>query len=433
MRVSYRVFLCLVVWLVWSAGIIHPPLPGSSVIAAHISQAAAASRGQVVRVARKKSPRPQASFSLVRDIRVTPHPEYTRVVLDLQQSVTFTQVRQANPNRLRIELRNAILGKVAQSKVASGGLPDSVEIRQSTANPKGRTVTLSLDLQSISDYKLLPLSKPARLVIDLYHRMDEEAAPVREAAGGPVLSPPPSKPQAQTSAPRPAKKDINTIVIDAGHGGKDPGAIGRSGMAEKDITLQVALLLRDLIVKHLRKRVLLTRDRDVFVELEDRARFANSQGADLFISIHVNSHPQRSTKGLEIYHFGEASDPRALAVAARENGTPLEETGVGWQYLVADLLTTKKIEESLELAWTTKQAMVAHLESHYDVVDHGVKTAPFYVLRFTTMPSILAEIAFISNPTEERLMQSEAFLLRMAEALFEGIQAFINPLRTAAS
>ncbi|MES4786843.1 MAG: N-acetylmuramoyl-L-alanine amidase, partial [Nitrospiraceae bacterium] len=207
--------------------------------------------------------------------------------------------------------------------------------------------------------------------------------------------------------------------------------IGRGGTAEKDITLQVSLQLRDLLVKHLGKRVLMTRDKDVFVELEDRAKFANSHEADLFVSIHVNSHPQRSTKGLEVYHFGEASDPRALAVAARENGTPIEDTGVGWQYLVADLLTTKKMEESLELAWTTKQAMVSHLDKHYDVVDHGVKTGPFYVLRFTAMPSILAEIAFISNPTEERLMQSRAFLTRIAESIFEGIKAFINPLQTA--
>jgi len=190
-------------------------------------------------------------------------------------------------------------------------------------------------------------------------------------------------------------------------------------------------LLRDLIAKHMGTQVLMTRDRDVFVELEDRAKFANSKEADLFVSIHVNSHPQRATKGLEIYHFGEASDRRALEVAARENGTPIDDTGVGWQYLVADLLTTKKIEESLEFAWTTRQSMVKSLDNHYDVVDHGVKTAPFYVLRFTTMPSILAEIAYISNPNEERLLQGDIFLIRTAQALFEGIKTFIKPLQTA--
>jgi N-acetylmuramoyl-L-alanine amidase len=203
-------------------------------------------------------------------------------------------------------------------------------------------------------------------------------------------------------------------------------------MAEKDITLFVALRLRDLILRHLKKGVLMTRDRDVFIELEDRAKFANNMGADLFVSIHVNSHPQRSTKGLEIYHFGEASDRRALEVAARENGTPIKDTGIGWEYLVADLLTTKKVQESLDLAWTTKKAMLTRLDDYYDVEDHGVKTAPFYVLRFTTMPSILAEIAFITNPMEERLMQSDAFLHRVAESIFDGIKAYVKPVQTAA-
>jgi N-acetylmuramoyl-L-alanine amidase len=186
------------------------------------------------------------------------------------------------------------------------------------------------------------------------------------------------------------------------------------------------LKLRDLMSKQPGIRVLMTRDRDQFVELEDRARFANGQEADLFVSIHVNSHPQRSVKGIEIYHFGEAKDQRALEVAARENGTPLNNTGVGWEYLVADLLTAKKIEASLELAWTAKEAMVANLNGHYAMVDHGVKTAPFYVLRFTSMPSILAEIAYISNSSEEDLLRTSLFTTRVAEALEEGIKTFLT-------
>ena len=175
----------------------------------------------------------------------------------------------------------------------------------------------------------------------------------------------------------------------------------------------------------------MTRERDQFVELEDRAKFANAVEADLFVSIHVNSHPQRSVKGIEIYHFGEAKDQRALEVAARENGTPLNNTGVGWEYLVADLLTAKKIESSLELAWTAKEAMVTNLNGHYDLLDHGVKTAPFYVLRFTSMPSILAEIAFISNTDEEDLLRTTRFTTRVAEALMEGIKSFLASAKLA--
>jgi len=179
-------------------------------------------------------------------------------------------------------------------------------------------------------------------------------------------------------------------------------------------------------------RVLMTRDTDVFVELEERAKFANRHEADLFVSIHVNSHPSRSVKGIEIYHFGEAKDQRALEVAARENGTPLSSTGVGWEYLVADLLTTKKIEESLELAWTAKESLVTYMNGRYTVTDHGVKTAPFYVLRYTSMPSILAEIAYISNPAEEVLLRKNIFVRDVAESLLNGVKSFLATDKPAA-
>lgn len=418
------------------------------------------------RKARKKFAPAITTPTLIRDVRFKSYPDHTRIVLDLQRSTSFTQNRLKNPDRIIIELQNALLGKTAKDRLTETKLPDEIAIGQ----PHPRSVTISLDMNAVSDYKLLPLSRPDRLVVDVFqnHAPAQPAVPpppqkpeVSEASPTPPdltvppapvapstqpapkaasLSPPPS-PQAKAPAPRAVvppsrtearagRDDIKIIVIDAGHGGKDPGAIGRSGMAEKDIALYVSLRLRDLIIKRLGKGVLMTRDRDVFIELEDRAKFANNMGADLFVSVHVNSHPQRSTKGVEIYHFGEATDRRALEVAARENGTPIKDTGIGWEYLVADLLTTKKVQESLELAWTTKKAMVARLDDYYDVEDHGVKTAPFYVLRYTAMPSILAEIAFITNPTEERLMQSDAFLHRVAESIFDGIKTYVKPLQT---
>ncbi len=221
-------------------------------------------------------------------------------------------------------------------------------------------------------------------------------------------------------------KGYTTIVIDPGHGGKDPGARGLRRTEEKDITLKVGLRLRELLSRRPGVRVLMTRDRDMFIDLEDRARFANRNEADLFVSIHVNSHPSRAVKGIEIYHFGEAKDQRALEVAARENGTPISNTGIGWEYLVADLLTAKKIEESLELAWNAKESMVSRMNGQYVVNDHGVKTAPFYVLRFTSMPSILTEIAYISNPDEEALLRNPAFVRDVAQSLYHGIVSFLT-------
>ncbi len=358
------------------------------------------------RTSTKKAAKPV----LVKNLRFRAYPGYTRLVLDLQRSVAFTKSRKKNPDRILVSLRNARLGRNARAKLRDKEFPMGIAITQ----PNAHSVTVSLDMERISDYKLLPLRRPDRLVVDIVPRTNSNHGRTIQAS--------PARPF----------RTIKTIILDPGHGGKDPGAVGRRGLREKDITLKVARRLRDLIVQRLGKKVLMTRDGDTFVDLEERANFANKHRGDLFVSIHVNSHPRRSTRGLEVYHFGKASDPEALQVAARENGTPIENTVVSWQYIVADKLTDKKIEASLDLAWTTRKAMIARLNRHYNVVDHGVKTAPFYVLKYTTMPGILAEIAFISNPAEERMMRTNTYLARMALAIFEGIKTYVNTVQTAA-
>lgn len=427
----------LIVLLGW---IVAPGLPAQAAPASLVRSDGQAPSHLVDRKGRK--PRKNAaqeapSPTLVRDLRFKAHVEYTRLVFDLQRSVTFTQSRQQTPDRVIIEIQNSVLGKTAKARTTAKTFPADIIVDQ----PNPRSVTVSLNLDTITDYKLLPLRNPDRLVLDVYYRATGATPPKTAAAPAPpaIKSAPP--PVAAAPIEQEAVKvltpsqrlasEIRTIVIDPGHGGKDPGAVGRGGTSEKDVTLQVALKLRDFVTKRLGKKVLMTRDRDVFVELEDRAKFANRNDADLFVSIHVNSHPQRAVKGLEVYHFGKASDRRALEVAARENGIPIDEVDNNPVHaIVLDVVTTKKVQESQSLAWATKEAMISHLDDHYDVVDHGVKTAPFYVLRFTAMPSILAEIAFISNATEERLMRGEAFLTRVAEAIFEGIRAYVMPVQT---
>jgi N-acetylmuramoyl-L-alanine amidase len=338
----------------------------------------------------------------VHDIRILESPGKTRLVLELDRQAKAIERRATHPNRVILSLRNASMSRSAHAKAESGVMPAPFSITQ-TNSP---AITVSLPTAAFRSYKQFTLADPPRLVVDITPLTEPLPAPSTAPAPFPIPSPPSVQP-----TPPPAK-NYTTIVIDPGHGGKD-------------ITLKVGLKLRDLLSMQPGVRVLMTRDQDVFVELEDRAKFANSQGADLFVSVHVNSHPSHQVKGIEIYHFGQAKDQRALAVAARENGTPLNSTGVGWEYLVADLLTTKKIESSLELAWTAKEAMVTHMNGHYAVNDHGVKTAPFYVLRFTSMPSILAEIAYISNPDEEGLLRKPAFIQDVAQALFKGITAFL--------
>jgi N-acetylmuramoyl-L-alanine amidase len=375
---------------------------------------------------------------IVRDLRSWSTPDGTRLVLDLNHKASFTETHLRNPDRVVIEITNTILGKSSRQRVSGGTIPQSFHIAQS----RPRVVTVTLARTQGSKYKAFSLDNPDRLVIDIFHKVKDQIRQIGEtsstspSAPAVALPTPPAIPSPTVTepvrpvAPKPASQ-IRTIVIDPGHGGKDPGTIGQHGTTEKDVTLKVGLLLKDLLSALPHTRVLMTRERDAFIELEDRAKFANGKDADLFVSIHVNSHPHKGVRGLEIYHFGEAKDQRALEVAARENGTPLNNTGVGWEYLVADLLTTKKIEHSLELAWTAKQAMVTNLNGRYSTIDHGVKTAPFYVLRFTTMPSILAEIAFMSNPAEEEQMRTQPFLAHIAESIFEGVKTYLrtNPPR----
>ena len=207
-----------------------------------------------------------------------------------------------------------MLGQAAKAVLSDKEFPQEITIAQ----PRPRSVTVSLNMDAISDYKLLPLSRPSRLVLDMYPRMD--IGTVRSPAGA---SPPPvaSIPHPR-SAKRPARPEIKTIVVDPGHGGRDPGAIGRTGIAEKDIVLKIGLKLRDLIATHLGSHVLMTRHQDMFVELEDRAKFANATEADLFISIHVNSHPQRTTNGRWRW-------PRART--APRSRTPASGGSTSWQ------------------------------------------------------------------------------------------------------
>ncbi len=372
--------------------------------------------------------------TLVQSIRAHQHKKFTRLVLDLDRAVHPAPSGRRTETEFLLELPHTYIGEKTLSKTGGKDFPIDLSVAQ---NAQGALV-LTIPTKPWKRYKWYVLHKPTRIVLDLYPDPSQQTTVVK----APEPSPPPSASApvvAQTPPPPvivapPAasvtKKEM-IIVLDPGHGGKDPGALGRKGTREKDIVLKVSNHLRDLLAKEANATVFMTRESDVFIELKDRATFANQHKADLFVSIHINSHPQQSIKGLELYHFGEASDPRALEVAARENGTPLEDNGPAWQFILADKLHDKKIEDSQEFAWTTKKALVKYLQPFYKIKDHGVKTAPFFVLRMTTMPAILAEIAFISNPTEEKLLQSSTYQKRMAQGIFEGIKTFIRPLETA--
>jgi N-acetylmuramoyl-L-alanine amidase len=228
---------------------------------------------------------------------------------------------------------------------------------------------------------------------------------------------------------KPQDNTIKTIVLDPGHGGRDPGAVGRVLKAnEKDINLSVSLMLKGILEKELGVRVLLTRSDDRFVSLQERTRFANDNKADLFISIHTNASKDRNSRGVEIYYLSTARTTEARAVEALENS--VVEIYEGGQeairryddlaLILSDIMQAENLEQSNNLAMKLQMNICAGTNS----TDRGVKQANFYVLRGAFMPSVLVELGFISNPVEEAFLVNQQYQERLARTIFEGIKSF---------
>lgn len=228
---------------------------------------------------------------------------------------------------------------------------------------------------------------------------------------------------------KPRDNSVITIVLDPGHGGKDPGAVGKRLKAqEKVINLAVALKLKHLLEKELGVTAKLTRSDDRFVSLQDRTRFANDHKADLFISIHTNASRDTKSRGLETYYLSTAQSSDARAVEALENdvverfegGSAAKSKYDDLDFILSDLSQTEHLESSNNMAISVQQNLVAGTKTQ----DRGVKQANFYVLRGAFMPSILVEMGFISNAEEEQLLVNEEYQERIARTIFEGIKRF---------
>ena len=221
---------------------------------------------------------------------------------------------------------------------------------------------------------------------------------------------------------------IGHIVVDAGHGGHDTGTIGPNGLLEKDLVLDVALRLGRLLETRLGADVIYTRDDDTFIPLETRTAIANERQADLFISIHANSSSDPEARGIETYYLNFTSNPDALEVAARENSVS-QKSIFELQDLVKKITLKDKIEESRELASDVQQSLYSGLATRHSTLrDRGVKKAPFVVLIGANMPSILAEISFVSNPTDEAKLETPEYRQKIAEALYKGIAKYAGGL-----
>src|SRR4029077_7417273 len=221
---------------------------------------------------------------------------------------------------------------------------------------------------------------------------------------------------------------IGRIVIDPGHGGHDTGTIGPHGLPEKDLVLEVGRRLGKLLETRLGAEVVYTRKDDTFIPLETRTAIANQQRADLFVSIHANSSDDPAARGVENYYMNFTSSPDALEVAARENAVS-EKSIFELGDLVKKIALKEKIEESHEFATNVQQALHSGLAMKGSGIrDRGVKKAPFIVLIGANMPSILAEISFVSNPTDEHKLQTPEYRQRIAESLYRGIAKYASGL-----
>jgi N-acetylmuramoyl-L-alanine amidase len=221
---------------------------------------------------------------------------------------------------------------------------------------------------------------------------------------------------------------LGRVVIDAGHGGHDSGTVGPNGLMEKELVLDVAQRLGALITKQMGAEVIYTRSTDVFIPLEERTKIANDQKADLFISVHANSSSEPSATGVETYYFNLTSDKSGLDLATRENASADSAISDLNDLLHKAVLQTKK-EESREFAQRVQASLCAAAQktsSH--PVDRGVRQAPFVVLIGATMPSILAEIGFVSNPHDEKLLRRTDQRQKIADALYKGVLQYANSL-----
>jgi N-acetylmuramoyl-L-alanine amidase len=280
----------------------------------------------------------------------------------------------------------------------------------------------------------VPVDEPVKMTPPLAEAETATRLPSRSAAptAPPAVPPAPTAPNANAaggfSLSRQLGLGINRIVIDPGHGGHDPGARSR-GLSEAELVLDVALRLEKLLLKEPGVEVVMTRRTDVYVQLEERTAMANREGADLFLSIHANASRNASARGVETYFLNFASNPEAEAVAARENSAS-GKTMHSLPDIVKAITLNNKLDESRDFATLVQREMIQHLsKSNGQVRDLGVKQAPFVVLIGAGMPSVLAEISFVTHPQEGKLLKGANYRQRIAEALFQGIRRYQRSLK----
>lgn len=368
----------------------------------------------------------------VTGLRFWSNPSYTRVVIDADGEADFTHrllkkdPSIQKPQRLFVDLDRSILSKDLERTIP---INDDLlsDVRAGQYTPE--SVRVVIDIQSFETYKIFSLRNPFRVVIDVWGKSD-----TAEARGAVARSETPKGKDLQPGAlARSLALGVRRIVVDPGHGGRDYGAPGYlKGVHEKNIVLSIGKRLAAKIEKELGCEVLMTRTNDRYLTLEERTAFANTKNADLFISIHTNSHRDRRAYGLETYFLNLATDNESIMVAATENATS-EKNISDLQTILLDLMQNSKINESSRLATHVQESMYGYLKRRYGrVKSKGVKQAPFYVLLGAQMPSILIETSFISNKRECKRLIDPAYQDHLCEGIIKGIRQYIKDLSPTA-
>lgn len=394
--------------------------------------------GRKTEINTEKSSTTASRSTYIKNIRYWSTSTYTRVVIDADTPVKYKynllkeDAALNKPKRLYIDFENSRVSSDIETDIPiKDGLLQGARAGQYSKN----TVRVVLDIESIEEYKVFPLYDPFRVVIDV--QGNNEKSTGKEAAtrsnSGTVRKGifKPEGPDSSVSLAGQLGLSVGRIVIDPGHGGKDPGCYLDGGMQEKDIVLDLAGRLAAKIEKEIGCEVLLTRDQDVFVPLDERTAFANVNKADLFISLHVNAHKESSVYGLETYFLNIATDESAVLVAARENATSRKNIS-DLQTILNDIILNTKISESSKLAYKVQNSIMAEVEKNYSVSRSlGVKQAPFYVLIGAEMPAVLVEIGFITNSAEKERILSDGYKDIMADGIVSGINTYMKSIQQA--
>lgn len=374
----------------------------------------------------------------VHGIRYFSDQDYTRIVIDLSNNAEYTShwlkadAALHKPPRLTIDINNSILGSnVSRNLSIKDGLLSAVRLGY---HPQDKRTRVVLDSENVKDFTVFQMSNPSRIVVDVFssERREEAKRPVI-ASNNQALKPAKPSTDMKTKRPDDLPKDITlgaalglkirTIVIDPGHGGKDPGAV-YNGLKEKDIVLEISKYLYEYLKADPDLNIHLTRDRDIFIPLEERTAIANKLKADIFVSIHANAAKNRAATGLETFVFNVTNDRAALEVAALENQATTKSIS-DLQGILKDILKYSKLEESVSLAGSVQSCLVKNVKATAKQ-NLGVKQAPFYVLVGATMPAILVETGFLSNNDDASKLKSSAYRKKVAKGIYDGIKEYIS-------